>query len=33
MLHNPEFPGGITNGATWYMLSGGMQDVRVLSLP
>lgn len=26
MFNNPEFPQGITNGISWYSLSGGMQD-------
>jgi hypothetical protein len=28
-LNNPEFTDGITNGARWYPLYGGMQDVRL----
>ncbi len=26
MYNNPQFPGGITNGAAWYVIRGGMQD-------
>jgi len=26
MFNNPAFPGGITNGAAWYVATGGMQD-------
>ena len=26
MLNNPAFSGGITNGADWYVVTGGMQD-------
>jgi carboxypeptidase D len=28
MNSSRRFPGGITNGAQWYVLFGGMQDVR-----
>ncbi len=26
MYNNTQFPGGITNGAKWYVITGGMQD-------
>lgn len=26
MYNNTQFPGGITNGAMWYVITGGMQD-------
>ncbi|MBI4557813.1 MAG: carboxypeptidase regulatory-like domain-containing protein [Candidatus Hydrogenedentes bacterium] len=26
MFNNPAFPGGITNGAVWFVVTGGMQD-------
>ncbi len=26
MYNNTQFPGGITNGAAWYVITGGMQD-------
>jgi carboxypeptidase D len=31
MLASKEFPGGITNGAQWYILYGGMQDWNYLN--
>ena len=30
MFNSKEFPGGITNGAEWYVLYGGMQDWNYL---